>query len=304
MRRILAAAAVLVVALALPARAHATDHFIVQCSYSHSLPDDPIVFPGQPGASHLHDFAGNAGTDANSTYQSLLPGPSTCGTPSGVDNAAYWMPAMWVGTKRYVPKYMRIYYSRDAPAGVHVVAFPPGAELLAGDKTKTTPSPGIVSFSCGAGTAGDPPQSAQAPYDCKNLLTGDDSKDGTVGRVIFPHCWDGIGTDTSAFTGYGATCPLGWKYVPRLRLGFHYFACGANGTIWPLGQMTPAPGPGVVTFGSMPGMMPWTAFHADFFNGWNQMALQAEIDKVLNTQPNSLGTFDGKKVGDPGTPIC
>ena len=27
--------------------------FLADCPYSHRLPDDPIVFPGLPGASHM-----------------------------------------------------------------------------------------------------------------------------------------------------------------------------------------------------------------------------------------------------------
>ena len=42
------------------------------CDYSHSLKDDPIVYPGQPGVSHLHDFYGNTTTNAYSTIASLL----------------------------------------------------------------------------------------------------------------------------------------------------------------------------------------------------------------------------------------
>lgn len=283
--------------------AHATDHFIVQCAYSHSLADDPILYPDMPGAGHLHDFVGNTTTDAYSTYDSLLAGTSTCGTPNGVDNAAYWMPAMWIGGVRYLPKYSRVYYMRDAPSGVHVVAFPPGAELIAGNMHSTTPSPGVVSFSCGAHTTGDTPGAGNGPYDCAPYLGGDDSRDGMIGRIIFPHCWDGTGSQPSDFTGYSATCPTGWLYVPRIRISFHYFACGANDTIYD-GMGTP--GPGVVTVGpDEQGMlMPWTGLHADFINAWDQSALQGEIDKVINTQPNTLGTFFGKKVGDPGTPTC
>src|SRR5919201_4749448 len=36
----------------------------VKCGFSHDAPDDPIVHPGQPGASHLHSFIGNTTTDA------------------------------------------------------------------------------------------------------------------------------------------------------------------------------------------------------------------------------------------------
>src|SRR5262245_50693169 len=31
-------------------------NFVENCRYSHQAPDDPIVFPGQPGASHQHTF--------------------------------------------------------------------------------------------------------------------------------------------------------------------------------------------------------------------------------------------------------
>ncbi len=291
--------ALMMLALVSTTTAHATNQFVVQCAYSHSAPDDPIVFPGLPGASHLHDFMGNTTTDAFSTLSTLLAGPSTCGTPAGVDNAAYWMPAMWIGQTQYLPKYARVYYVRDAPLGVTVVPYPAGAEMIAGDKTRTTPSPGIVSFSCGAKTTGDVPAAGNGPYDCKPyLLSHDDSRDGLIGRVIFPHCWDGIGNTPDDFSGYGAKCPVGTLYVPRLRISFHYFACGADDAI------TSTPGPNDVTFGSQPGEIPWTGLHADFFNAWNQASLQSEVDRALNTQPNSLGIFFGKKVGDPGTPTC
>ncbi len=32
--------------------------FVVECEPSHAAPDDPIVRPGQPGMSHLHQFFG------------------------------------------------------------------------------------------------------------------------------------------------------------------------------------------------------------------------------------------------------
>ena len=204
-------AALVVLALAGTATAHATNQFVVQCAYSHSAQDDPIVYPGLPGASHLHDFVGNTTSDAFSTLASLQPGPSTCGTPAGVDNAAYWMPAMWIGQTRYLPKYARVYYVRDAPTGVTVVPYPPGAMMIAGDKADQTPSPGIVSFSCGAKTVGDQPTAGNGPYDCKPYLTKhDDSRDGLIARVIFPHCWDGTGSMPADFTGYGAKCPVGY----------------------------------------------------------------------------------------------
>ena len=41
------------------------------CGPSHEAYDDPVVFPGQPGKSHLHQFWGNSQANGNSTYESL-----------------------------------------------------------------------------------------------------------------------------------------------------------------------------------------------------------------------------------------
>src|SRR5215207_7095069 len=54
------------------ARALAGVNFISVCAFSHRAPDDPIVSPGQPGASHDHSFVGNASTSAFSNLRTLL----------------------------------------------------------------------------------------------------------------------------------------------------------------------------------------------------------------------------------------
>jgi hypothetical protein len=41
--------------------------FSLLCDFSHQLADDPFMFPGQPGGSHLHQFTGNVTTNADST---------------------------------------------------------------------------------------------------------------------------------------------------------------------------------------------------------------------------------------------
>ena len=68
--------------------AGAVGQFVVRCRYTHTLQDDPILFPGQPGGSHSHDFFGNVSADAFSTVNELLSSRTTC-RPSS-DTAPYW----------------------------------------------------------------------------------------------------------------------------------------------------------------------------------------------------------------------
>jgi hypothetical protein len=64
------------------------------CTVSKMAWVDPIVFPGEPGRSHLHTFFGNTGVDENSTFTSLISsGGSTCF--GGLANmSVYWVPSM------------------------------------------------------------------------------------------------------------------------------------------------------------------------------------------------------------------
>lgn len=95
--------------------------------------DDPIVYPGQPGKSHLHQYYGNTGADANSTFASLrASGSSTCNIlaapnqDKAANRSAYWMPGMFDGKGNVVlPEYVQVYYKREPKA------YPAGTPLAA-----------------------------------------------------------------------------------------------------------------------------------------------------------------------------
>ena len=134
--------------------------------------DDPVVYPGQPGKSHLHQFFGNMLANANSTYESLrTTGDSTCNNK--LNRSAYWIPAMLDGKGHVVkPKYVADYYKRlpkDSPEcqkrGEECVAQPDGIryitgfDMLGGKTTggpkawcrgKTYPNMTIMIEKCGA----------------------------------------------------------------------------------------------------------------------------------------------------------
>src|SRR2546421_7651008 len=128
--------------------------FRTVCAYSHMSTDDPIVYPGQPGAAHLHVFWGNTGVNANSTANSIATtGNGTCrgGT---INRTGYWAPAV-IDTKTgapIAPDLIHVYYKsgylgvrpdqvRPMPAGLRIVAGdaqgarPPGNGRWEGGKT-------------------------------------------------------------------------------------------------------------------------------------------------------------------------
>lgn len=82
------------------------------CDPSHLAYDDPIVYPGQPGAAHLHHFFGNTLTNHSSTYATLrATGGGSCqGGPA--NRTAYWFPAMikMDTQKVVVPDWIELYY--------------------------------------------------------------------------------------------------------------------------------------------------------------------------------------------------
>lgn len=93
----------------------------VICEYSHTLADDPIVYPGKPGVAMWHDFLGNTTANAHSTPDSVhAENDTTC--ENAADTTAYWAPALKLPDGTVVPpKYQKTYYTNQAlPSERHV----------------------------------------------------------------------------------------------------------------------------------------------------------------------------------------
>ncbi len=193
------------------ASADGTGDFRTICTYSHMNFDDPIVYPGQPGLSHLHAFFGNSLTNANSTAASLAStGNSTCrgGT---INRTAYWQPAI-IDTKDGTPVAPRIaivyYKSGGAALPADVQPLPAGLRMVAGDSKGSAPVAwGPASFSCNGEPQGskwdfsDPKQ--PNTYQIPNCPVG-----GEVwASVAFPQCWDGVNLDSPDHKSHMAYWP-------------------------------------------------------------------------------------------------
>jgi hypothetical protein len=232
-------------------------NFVESCRFSHESMDDPIVFPGKPGASHDHTFVANNTTDAFSTFASLRAGSTTCRRKA--DTAGYWMPTLYQGSTAVMPTGATIYYRRATLAEVQ--AFPNGFRMIAGDKAAMEPQDKRITY-WNCGIAGGVPPSSTVPT-CP-------AGKGSYLRlhVRFPSCWDGVNLDSADHKSHLAyamrgQCPASHPVsVPEITLIYRYPTQGGDGfTLSSMGQFSA---------------------HADFFNAWNPGQLKKLVNRCLN----------------------
>ncbi len=232
-------------------------NFIESCRFSHQAPDDPIVFPGKPGASHKHTFVGNRTTNAFSTFGTLRSGPTTCMRRD--DTAAYWVPTLYQGTTPVFPVAATIYYRRGTLA--QVSPFPNNLRMIAGDASATSPQRMRVTFwSCGVNSG-----IARS----KAVPTCPDTR-GSMLRlhIRFPECWNGRQLDSADHKSHMAYatrsgCPSTHPVeVPQITQIYRYPSRGGEGFSLASGGVYSA--------------------HADFVNAWKPGALRKLVDDCLN----------------------
>lgn len=246
--------------------------WIVSCDYSHSLSDDPIVAPGKPGTSHLHDFLGNTSTNAFSTYSSMLASPTTCQEPA--DRAGYWVPSLFRNGVQVKPKAgiatpfaktrERIYYvDTNLAAGTRVTSFPKDFRMIAGNPKATS-------------TADNPRLGSYLYWGCSDNSTGklkappSSCKSGAISlHVGFPNCWDGLHLDSADHKSHvvypsDGKCPSGFPVaLPRVIVRLEY----------PVGTVT-----GSITLSSGAAY----TIHGDFWNTWKQPRLDQLVNDCLD----------------------
>ncbi|HEV2593857.1 MAG TPA: DUF1996 domain-containing protein [Sphingomicrobium sp.] len=305
-----------------PVMADPVGAFRFECLSGQLAKDDPIVYPGQPGKSHLHQFFGNMLTNASSTYQSLrTSGGSTCtGNANSTDptpqRSAYWMPAMLDGAGNAVkPNRMLTYYKQlpnnnpecgAAPDSTHIgycVAMPNGLRMITGynmDSGKggpadtTSADQWTMHFDCwlptGAVTPAEPTLAAV-------VATGT-CPAGSLLRVLidFPQCWDGKNLDSpdhrahmsdevgAALPDGSRACPSDHPYnIPSITIQA-FFTTDANFVAgkWHLSSDD-----------MLPGAAAGTTLHGDYWEAWsptikNQWQVGC-IDAHLSCNNGQLG---------------
>jgi Domain of unknown function (DUF1996) len=250
---VLASLAAMVVGLIAPTtRAIASANFHVNCSFDHASGDDPIVKPGQPGATHRHDFFGNRSTNAHSTFAEMNRAATSCEL-SG-DRSGYWAPSLVDPSGGFVqPLRLSAYYWNKGTA----VAVPPtDLRILAGGDTSNLR---VAGFACGKGTPTSP-----VPLDCGN--------ERLKGVVIFPSCWDGVHLDSPDHRSHmayprGKGCPSTHP-VSLPKLVVHVVYGISNGAGYGLSS------------DAMMGTSSGRSMHADFWNVWDPLTLSNAVGSV------------------------
>lgn len=243
-----------------PLSGDGTGDFRVVCRYTHMNYDDPIVYPGQTGPSHLHTYFGNTAANAFSSYSSLRSsGNSTC--DGGIANrSAYWAPALLNAATKPVPiDYGYIYYKSGyrsvAPSSINKV--PNGLKMIAGVGASTTAqSSEIVSWSCESSPGVD---QQSIPLNCgQNTYI--------IYTITFPQCWNGRDLDSAdhkshmAYPTYGVGCPSSHSVaIPVISLHIRYKQTSATTAGWRLSS------DGYTVSSSQPGGL---SAHADFMEAW------------------------------------
>lgn len=268
-RVLLAVATLLLIVLAMPVAAAAAGPrsalprgpihdgiFLSVCLPSHVAKDDPIVHPGDPGASHQHEFFGNTTTDADSTHASLQAGGTTCRIAA--DKAGYWVPTLFADGTRVAPIRVSAYYLRGRGPG-RTVAFPAGLKVVAGNGEATTPqSTAITGWKCSGIRA---MALTAVPIACP-------AGSHEVLVIRFPECWNGKDLDSADHKSHlayrvGRACPAGYPVrIPRLSLNVHYDLASVDDLTLASGSIYSA--------------------HGDFFNAWDQAVLARLVRLNLN----------------------
>ena len=213
----------------------------------------------QPGLSHDHTFLGNVDDERVLDPRHARGRTSSCRRPG--DTAAYWVPTLIAASgQAIVPRAATVYYRRHTLAPV--TAFPQGFKLIAGN-SKATSRPG--SDASPPGTAGRSRRSGRRP---RSRPAPTPTVRGSRCTSQFPDCWDGVNLDSADHQSHMAYsvrggCPADHPVaVPALQVNVRYPSAGGAGLALASG-------------GQFSG-------HADFFNAWNQAALQRLVNGCLN----------------------
>jgi hypothetical protein len=252
-----------------PAGTTKVPEFHVDCKVAGSAPDDPIVFPNLPGASHDHTFFGQK-ADASMTVAKLLTTTSNCSNPK--DHNSYWVPTLLQNGKPVPIKSERNYYGSTLKDPSTVKPLPPGLVMVVRDAKLQVPTP----------------KGASSQFWCAGSAETGRSADGNwpvcapggnlIFQLTFKECWDGKNIDSPDHKSHMGD-PIDGKCqgaypvaVPSISMMVNYDSLGGDGLALSSGMAS--------------------SMHGDLMNAWEPAELAKFVKVCIN---------EGYKCGDQPT---
>ncbi len=233
--------------------------FQADCTINRVAHDDPIVFPRQPGVSHMHTFMGGR-ANAFSTTGKLTSASTSCSVPA--DHSGYWFPAMYLGNRLIKAQGPQIvYYKAGIRAYNTIRAFPGGLRFVVGSPAATE-----YQFEHRSGASG---WSCGNSYDNWDFPASCPGGSKLIVRYQAPSCWDGRHLDKPDHKSQMAypvdgRCPSSHPVaLPMLEFKIAYPVFGD------LSGLRLSSGRGY-------------SWHADFFASWNMTTEEALVTQCIN----------------------
>ena len=297
--------------------------FRINCDFAHSSYNDPIVFPGQKDAAHLHRFYGNTVVDENTTMATLYTeGESSC-QGNLLNLSSYWVPALLAPVYDQItgerelddngdPAWQVVpavvgnddeahevfYYSAGVDDLESIQPLPPGLRMIAG-VASTRPGEeqdtSIARWHCQtweSNDASNPQFSATIP-ECQE-------PDRLRMDLFFPSCWDGVNLDSEDHRSHmaypvndggpeGTHCPDSHP-VPVVRVSYHYAFGVMPEFTHPVEKSSKgwrlAADMYEVTNEQAGGL----SLHGDWFNAWHPTIMEAILNNCIK---EGLDCHDG-----------
>lgn len=297
--------------------------FRINCDFSHTSYNDPIVHFESEGVAHLHRFYGNMSVNHATDTASLYGNPESTCQGNTINSTAYWIPALlapefdgqtgarkvdgngepaWEVVEAVVGDddvaHELFYYSAGIDDLNAIEVPPPGLRIIAGDNSvtpsKTAQSTSIVRWHCQSWESSDganPNWSTTIP-ECVY-------PDRVRLDIFFPNCWDGENLDSEDHKSHmaypvnnggpnGTVCPETHP-VPLLRASYHYAFPVLPGNSDPVtnsskGWRLASDSYDVV--GNNGGL----SIHGDWFNAWHPEILNAIVENCIKKR---LDCHDG-----------
>jgi hypothetical protein len=297
--------------------------FRINCDFAHSSYNDPVVFPGEENAAHLHRFYGNTLADHSSTNESLFTtGESSC-QGNLLNLSSYWLPAL------LAPKYNQFTGEREldgnndpawqvVPAVVgnddeahEIFYYSAGID----DLNAIQPLPLGLRMIAGnhMSQPGNEQDNAIARWHCQTWESDDSSSpqwssgipecfepDRLRLDLVFPSCWNGVDLDSEDHKSHmaypvdsggavGFSCPDSHP-VPVVRVSYHY-AFGVKPEV-SNPQTRSSYGWKLASdiYASDGEVQGGMSLHGDWVNAWHPEAMQTLLDHCIK---QALDCHDG-----------